>query len=66
MAGLVDPIFSLRPYKLSTLLTMRLATEVDVVEDDGQVKIDSDSILGFLEVLYQRPYEVSLVPDQSE
>jgi hypothetical protein len=48
------------------LLDMCSATGVKVAEDNGRIKIEDDNVMGFLEVLDRRRYEVSLVPDQPE
>lgn len=42
------------------------ATKVEVTEEEGQIVIDERNIMGFLEVLDRRRYEVRLVPEEPE
>lgn len=42
------------------------ATGVEVTEDGEQIIVDDRNVMGFLEVLDRRRYEVKLVPDESE
>jgi hypothetical protein len=48
------------------LLDACAAAMVPVEEIDGEVKVAETSVLGFLEVLDRRRYEVNLVPDEPE
>lgn len=42
------------------------ATGVEVTEDGGEIVVDERNIMGFLEVLDRRRYEVKLVPEEPE
>jgi hypothetical protein len=48
------------------LVTLCEETGVNVSEIDGKVFVEADSIMGFLEVLDRRRYEVPLVPNAPE
>lgn len=42
------------------------ATGVEIAEDEGQIVVGERNIMGFLEVLDRRRYEVRLVPEEPE
>lgn len=42
------------------------ATGVEIAEDGGQIVVDDRNVMGFLEVLDRRRYEVRLVPEEPE
>lgn len=48
------------------LLDACAATGVEVTEDGEQIVVDDRNVMGFLEVLDRRRYEVKLVPDEPE
>lgn len=48
------------------LLAACAATGVEVAEDGEQLIVDDRNVMGFLEVLDRRRYEVKLVPDEPE
>lgn len=48
------------------LLDACAATGVEVTSDDEQIVVDERNVMGFLEVLDRRRYEVKLVPDEPE
>lgn len=48
------------------LLDACAATGVEITEDGEQIVVDDRNVMGFLEVLDRRRYEVKLVPDEPE
>lgn len=48
------------------LLDACAATSVDITVDGEQIMVDDRNVMGFLEVLDRRRYEVKLVPDEPE
>ena len=50
----------------TALKQLCIATNVEVVESDGRISVDDSHVMGFLEVLDRRRYEIGLVPDSPE